>query len=175
FEAPAPALVRLDRAHHRVLTVAEVLARVPGRRGVAAGHVAALQAQPQVHPVVATRGDAVLTLALVRYLLGTERRVLKVNTGHALSNFRSSIDSSRSISCCARRSTSSVIRPSSRANRNTSRSASSISRRSRTYARDGVSAPAAPSRSQTTLVRCSVSLCKRLTTVSGAPSAFSWR
>src|SRR6476469_10379177 len=48
--APAPRLVRLEAAHHRVTGVREVAVRVPLRRAVAAADVAAGQAQPQVHP-----------------------------------------------------------------------------------------------------------------------------
>ena len=79
------------------------------------------------------------------------RRGLDVLAGHIV--LRSSSDSSRSMSRCARRSTSSGIRPSSRATRKTSRSASSISRRSRPYACDGVSRSRPPSRSQAVLER----------------------
>src|SRR5690348_6126585 len=52
-EAPAPDLARLERAHHRVLSVAEMPGRVPAWRRVAASHVPACQAEPQVYPVVA--------------------------------------------------------------------------------------------------------------------------
>src|SRR4051794_16281075 len=49
--APAPVLVRLERPHDRVRAVPEVRGRVPVGRGVAAGHVAAREALPQVDPV----------------------------------------------------------------------------------------------------------------------------
>src|SRR6266545_180095 len=80
---------------------------------------------------------------------------------------RWSSDSSRSRSRCARRSTSSGMRPSSRACRNTSRSASSIARRSRPYTSEGVSRRRPPRRSQARLVRSSSLPRNRSTTASG--------
>src|SRR6476659_7727130 len=47
--APAPVLARLDAAHDGVAAELEVFVRVGSRRGIAAGHVAALQAHPQMH------------------------------------------------------------------------------------------------------------------------------
>src|SRR5258708_36394355 len=48
--APAPGLARLERRDDRVPNREGVPARVPKWRGVAATHVPAGQAQPQVHP-----------------------------------------------------------------------------------------------------------------------------
>jgi len=104
------------------------------RRGVTASDVPAGQTEAKVHPVGESDGQALLAS-----LRGLGLRVpgfVEVRTGH-VSPLRSSKDSSRSIWRCARTNTSSGMRPSSRAVRNTSRSASSISRRSRTYALDG--------------------------------------
>jgi len=50
--APAPSLTGLERLHDRVLSAVEVLGGVFVFRRVAATHMAALQAQPQVHPAV---------------------------------------------------------------------------------------------------------------------------
>jgi len=47
--APAPVLARLGAAHDGVAAELEVFVRVGSRRGIAAGHVAALQAHPQMH------------------------------------------------------------------------------------------------------------------------------
>src|SRR6185312_16233634 len=49
-EAPPPCLTWLDRAHHRVAGLGEVCGRVLADRRVAAADVAALEAQPQMHP-----------------------------------------------------------------------------------------------------------------------------
>src|SRR6201986_405293 len=48
--APAPGLARLERRGDRVPGREGAPARVPKRRGIAAAHVPAGQAQPQVHP-----------------------------------------------------------------------------------------------------------------------------
>ena len=48
--APAPVLARLERLHDRVPDREGVGARVPQRGRIAAAHVPAGQAQPQVHP-----------------------------------------------------------------------------------------------------------------------------
>lgn len=50
--APAPSLAGLERLHDRVLSAVEVLGGVFVFRRVAATDMAALQAQPQVHPAV---------------------------------------------------------------------------------------------------------------------------
>ena len=47
---PAPALPRLDRPHNRVLDLMEMLRRMLVRRRVAAPHMPALHAHPQMHP-----------------------------------------------------------------------------------------------------------------------------
>jgi hypothetical protein len=49
---PAPSLAGLDRLHDRVLGAVEVLGGVFVFRRIAATDMAALQAQPQVHPRV---------------------------------------------------------------------------------------------------------------------------
>src|SRR5580692_11203033 len=48
--APAPVLSRLDRLDDRVLAAMIVLGRVLVLRGIAAAHMAADQAHPQMHP-----------------------------------------------------------------------------------------------------------------------------
>jgi hypothetical protein len=58
--APAPVLSRLEGLDDRVLGLEEVPARVPIRRGVAAAHVAAREAQAQMQPRVAA-AEAVFT------------------------------------------------------------------------------------------------------------------
>jgi hypothetical protein len=50
--APAPRLARLKAPHDRVLRLMEVPGRVLANRGVAAPHMPALQAQPQMHPLL---------------------------------------------------------------------------------------------------------------------------
>ena len=66
-----------------------------------------------------------------RHSTGARSPIVRRSAAHP-PPLRSSIDSSRSMPRCARTRASSGIRPSSRATRNTSRSALSISRRSRT-------------------------------------------
>src|SRR5262249_37600842 len=127
YEAPAPELARLDRLHHRVVGEQEVLRGVPARRRVAAGNMAARQALAQVNQVGEAASDALRAALNLRQLDLLHR--LQMHAG--LRSPRSSSVSSKSMSRCAWRSVSSGMRPVSRALRNTSRSAISISRRSR--------------------------------------------
>src|SRR4029077_2890395 len=57
--APAPVLARLKRSHDRVVGAMEMGGRVSVWRVVAAAHVAAAHAQPEVHPT-ASHLEAVL-------------------------------------------------------------------------------------------------------------------
>jgi hypothetical protein len=52
YIAPAPAFARLDRFHDRVFHSVEVLCCVLVLRRIAAAHLAAYQALPQVNPSV---------------------------------------------------------------------------------------------------------------------------
>src|SRR5690242_13274049 len=54
-EAPPPVLARLEGADDRMVALVEVRGGVPPRRGVAAPHMPARQAQSQVHPAAALR------------------------------------------------------------------------------------------------------------------------
>src|SRR5437667_18881 len=54
-EAEAPVLPGLEAAHDRMLRLVEMLRGVPVGGIVAAADVTALEAQPQVHPLVAAR------------------------------------------------------------------------------------------------------------------------
>ena len=67
--APAPTLAGLERLHDRVLSAVEVLGGVFVFRRVAATDMAALQAQPQVHPAVTHLQTLFAALGVRRHLL----------------------------------------------------------------------------------------------------------
>ena len=67
--APAPSLAGLERLHDRVLSAVEVLGGVFVFRRVAATDMAALQAQPQVHPAVTHLQTLFAALCVWRDLL----------------------------------------------------------------------------------------------------------
>jgi hypothetical protein len=67
--APAPSLAGLERLHDRVLSAVEVLGGVFVFRRVAATDMAALQAQPQVHPAVTHLQTLFAALGVRRDLL----------------------------------------------------------------------------------------------------------
>src|SRR6516162_8654641 len=67
--APTPRLAGLKRLHDRVLSAVEVLGGVFVFRRVAVTDMAALQAQPQVHPAVTHLQTLFAALCAWRYLL----------------------------------------------------------------------------------------------------------
>lgn len=83
--APAPGLARLERLDDRVVDCPEMLRGVPARRVVAATHVAATHAEPQVDPA-ASRGEALFAPRRARCRgrrrhMGTGRRHLRLRCG----------------------------------------------------------------------------------------------
>ncbi len=77
--APAPILPRLHRPHNRVLRRMKVLRRMFIRRGVAAPHMPALHAHPQMHPPPANLQTILTTLRRRLHLMN----VVKMSTFHS--------------------------------------------------------------------------------------------
>jgi hypothetical protein len=82
--APKPVFTRLDGFHDRVLRGAKMLGGVLVLRGIAAAHVAADLAKPQVHPSVAHFDALLADMNLgfeVANLIG-----VRASVGHGLSS-----------------------------------------------------------------------------------------
>ena len=140
--APAPGFPGLGTDDHRMADRPEVRAGVLARRGVATGDVVAGQAEAQVHPRRPLHQAVLAGRRGGRTALGAIRRCAhRVSRGRGTrarsrsrdcsSSLRSSSDSSMSTAARAADSTSPGALPSSRALTMTSRSAASISIRSR--------------------------------------------
>src|SRR2546422_6987751 len=81
-EAKAPVLARFEAAHDRVFRLMEVLRGVPIGRVVAAADVTALEAEPQVHPLVAARQTLLTAVRRLRLDVADLREMLAW-LGHA--------------------------------------------------------------------------------------------
>src|SRR5687767_2483670 len=77
--APGPVFIFFERRHYRVIGLVKVLRRVLIAGRIAAAHVAALKAQPQVNPLVIVLYAFLTAIRTARFQHGREPRVFAWN------------------------------------------------------------------------------------------------